>query len=387
MHSLDDQSTNEPTSQNYTALGFHKVRAPAAMMALLSKFWAKRTSRRGFSVANLPNETWDEGNTYTNHWASPTKMVAIDSPLRKTVWDASRPLLEEWAGVELSPTSLYGVRVYTEGAVLAPHVDRNPLVISAVVNVDQDVDEPWPLEVYGHDGNAYNVTMQVGDMVFYESHSVIHGRPFPLEGRHYANVFIHFEPLGHTLRHDERNAEDEESLEYLYHRAWEKLQSKCQDDEGCARREDLNVAPRAPRYIVPGSEEERRWLQSHPRARLDAAKGDDFSKSISAHTAASTGDLEALIAIAIDDPDALKYKDGNGWNPLHEAVRGGHVEIVKFLLKGGLDKNDRTHGGSGGSPLWWARKTHGQSHEMVKYLESIGAKEVPPEGHKKITKG
>ena len=42
----------------------------------------------------------------------------------------------------------------------------------------QDVDEPWPLEVIGHDGKAYNVTMEPGDLVLYESHSVIHGMYF-----------------------------------------------------------------------------------------------------------------------------------------------------------------------------------------------------------------
>lgn len=62
--------------------------------------------------------------------------------------------------------------------------------------MDQDVDEPWPLEVYGHDGYAVNITMVPGDMILYESHSVIHGRPFPLNGSHYANVFVHFEPIG-----------------------------------------------------------------------------------------------------------------------------------------------------------------------------------------------
>lgn len=67
---------------------------------------------------------------------------------------------------------------------------------SAIINIDQDVDEPWPLEVYGHDGKATNVTMEPGDMVLYESHSVIHGRPFPLNGKFYANVFVHFEPVG-----------------------------------------------------------------------------------------------------------------------------------------------------------------------------------------------
>jgi len=76
------------------------------------------------------------------------------------------------------------------------------LVSSAIINVASDVDEPWPLEVYGHDGKATNVTMEPGDMVLYESHSVLHGRPFALKGRYVANVFIHFEPTGHTLRHN-----------------------------------------------------------------------------------------------------------------------------------------------------------------------------------------
>jgi hypothetical protein len=56
----------------------------------------------------------------------------------------------------------------TDGAILAPHVDRNPLVSSAIINVDQDVDEPWPLEVIGHDGIAVNITMEPGDLVLYE---------------------------------------------------------------------------------------------------------------------------------------------------------------------------------------------------------------------------
>ena len=167
---------------NYTTLGFHKVRAPANVMALLSKFWSKKFT----STDNIKNETWGPGNTYTNHWSAPTRMLSLDSKTRRAVWDATKSTLEGWTGVELSPTSLYGIRVYTEGAVLAPHVDRIPLVISAIVNVAQDVDEPWPLEVYGHDGNAYNITMEVGDIIFYESHSVIHGRPFPLKGRYYA---------------------------------------------------------------------------------------------------------------------------------------------------------------------------------------------------------
>ena len=192
-HMLCDASEEErmgmnrrqPSSMNnYTELGFSKVRAPPELMARLVGFW---NGRDAHDVGRIPDEAWPPGNTYTNHWSSPTKMLDMrPSPLRGAVWDASRDVLEDWTSAELSPSSLYGVRVYTDGSVLAPHVDRMPLVISAVINVAQDVDEPWPLEVYGHDGRAYNVTMEVGDMILYEGHSVVHGRPFPLKGRYYA---------------------------------------------------------------------------------------------------------------------------------------------------------------------------------------------------------
>lgn len=107
-------------------------------------------------------------------------------------------------------------------------VDRLPLVSSAIINVAQDVDEPWPLEVIGHDGKAHNVTMVPGDLVLYESHSIIHGRPFPLKGRYMANVFIHFEPIGPVGGEVEFGKTD------------------------------------LPPYLLPGSEEEEHWRRSNP---------------------------------------------------------------------------------------------------------------------------
>lgn len=111
-------------------------------------------------------------------------------PLKNMIWDLARSTIQEWTGQDLTQSSLYGIRKYTTGAVLATHVDRLPLVSSAIINVAQDVDEPWVLEVYAHDGMAYNVTMEPGDMVLYESHSVLHGRPFPLKGRHNAILWV-----------------------------------------------------------------------------------------------------------------------------------------------------------------------------------------------------
>lgn len=109
----------------------------------------------------------------------------------------ARPHIREWVpkATAFSRSSLYGIRVYTEGSILATHVDRDPLITSAIINVAQDVDEKWPLEVYAHNGKAYNITMEPGEMILYESHTLLHGRPFPLKGRYYANLFVHFKPL------------------------------------------------------------------------------------------------------------------------------------------------------------------------------------------------
>ena len=62
------------------------------------------------------------------------------------------------------------------------------------------VTECRPLEVIGHDGIARNVTMEPGDLVLYESHSILHGRPFPLKGRFMANVFYPFRTCGQDWR-------------------------------------------------------------------------------------------------------------------------------------------------------------------------------------------
>jgi len=69
---------------------------------------------------------------------------------------------------------------------LTPYVDRKSLVSSVIINVDQDVDEPWPLEVYGRDGKAVNITMEPGELILYESHTLIHGRPFAFNGSYFA---------------------------------------------------------------------------------------------------------------------------------------------------------------------------------------------------------
>jgi len=94
------------------------------------------------------------GNIYVNHWESPTSMISFENKnfrggfdVKQQIWDAVKPIIEEWTGKKVVQTSLYGIRLYHDKAVLSPHVDRLPLVSSAIIQVDQDVDEDWPVEV------------------------------------------------------------------------------------------------------------------------------------------------------------------------------------------------------------------------------------------------
>ena len=262
--------------------------------------------------------------------------------------------------------------MYKEGTILATqHVDRL-LLVSSAINVDQDVGEPWyvaafsecldcvvaanvhysplrdvsftrPLEVIGHDGIARNVTMLPGDMVLYESHSVLHGRPFPLKGRFMANVFIHFEPI--------------------------------QEIGG-----QMEYTGELPPYLIPGSPEEANWRRGNPNGHKLMGSEQNFATgSTEAHHHALRGDLEKLKETLDKHADLVNVRDKNGWTPLHEAVRYGDEEMVRFLLDRGAEMNARIGARQeGGSALWLAKKFHGEGHSIAALLESRGAKHHNP---------
>eukprot|EP00934_Nitzschia_sp_Nitz4_P008613 Nitzschia sp. Nitz4//scaffold43_size134323//64785//66265//NITZ4_003300-RA/size134323-augustus-gene-0.235-mRNA-1//-1//CDS//3329551951//8603//frame0 len=342
-----EMSRRQPQSMvNYTSTGFKKIKAPKPLWDLINNYWQKNKEKK-------VKEEWGIGNVYTNNWASPTYMVSVENTglrgggasMKNRIWEAARPTIEEWTGMRLQPSSMYGIRIYTEGAILSPHVDRLPLVSSCIINVDQDVDEPWELEVYDRHDRAVNVTMEPGDMVLYESGSLMHGRPFPLKGRYYANIFIHFEPTGQHL-HD---SEWDSNGEFF------------------------------PPYLLPNSPEERTWARRNPGGwKKQSPSAADTSKS-EGHLAAALGDVESLSEIAKANKRALHVKDKNGWQPLHEAVRGGHVDAVKLLVDHGADVNSVTNFGEGVSPYNIALTFLSADHPVAMLLEELGADNVGPD--------
>lgn len=113
-------------------------------------------------------------------------------------WQAQlRGLVEAWSGAELELTDIYGMRRYEEGARLLTHVDREQThALSLIVNVaQQDIRKPWPVEIYDLEDRLHQITMEPGDIVYYESARCLHGRMQPLEGKYYANLFAHYRPV------------------------------------------------------------------------------------------------------------------------------------------------------------------------------------------------
>lgn len=128
----------------------------------------------------------------------PAFMVGMDPNLQRDLEEFVLDELIEWTRLEnLVHTATYGIREYTDGAVLSPHVDRHEThILSAIIHVGSiGMREPWALEVYNRELPVGNVEFSPScDFVLYESSSLVHGRPIPLQADIFANLFIHYAP-------------------------------------------------------------------------------------------------------------------------------------------------------------------------------------------------
>ena len=158
-------------------------------------------------------------------------------------------------------------------------------------------------------------------MIFYESHTVIHGRPYPLHGRYYANLFIHYEPIGFNKSINNNN-------------------------------------------MINNNNE-----------------NDYYNNNMNLYLAASYDDIITFKNIITKDNNnrsLLLFKpDKNGWYVLHEASRAGSYNIIQYLLQNyyysydtsttNTATNDniinvRTNFGYGGTALYWAIRKRNENN-------------------------
>ena len=403
--------------RNYTATGYAEVgKAPAAVVTSLTHFYHKHQNK-------LVREAWPPGHIYANHWESVMKILPVEgfphedtaridttigggdgrssgaqqqpvisAQKRREIIALVQSILEKWCKAPLVPMSVQGIREYRRGAIVAPSVNRLPFVISAIINVAQNVVDDWPLQVIAHDGKAVNLTMLPGDMVstvcrffvgmrvghllsklaYYlenkyllfsickvilEGASVVHGRPYPLNGATYSEIQLHFEPAGYSQHHTARLRQDPKKL---FEAALQKELDAAAATGGRLHADSKKQIHMPYPYYIPPKYSDQ-WDQKYvfvkrptsqrkkPKTVEDNLKKIDNLKSMSAggnekkesgtnvdeneyevdgrlfHDLASKGYLVQMKKLVADNPAIVNKVDKNGWTALHEAARSGHT--------------------------------------------------------------
>lgn len=178
----------ERYTPSFTATGFAKMRTPSAVHRALRALYDERIGASFTESADaeyLPTGAPD--------------FLDIDDQKGRFHF-ALQSIHEEWSGQELIPTAAYGLRVYRRGQSLLPHTDTlTTHVISSIVHIAHETEEPWPLWIKDLDGVEHEIVLDEGEMLLYESARCPHGRPTPLNGDAYCSLFLHYQPIDWTV--------------------------------------------------------------------------------------------------------------------------------------------------------------------------------------------
>lgn len=188
----------------YTKLGFKKTKVPKALWGDVNDFYKlkmKKASvpwKREDCTPGIHKcvEAIDDGDECAEKNLEGMLKMHIDLDVGMVILKQLLKPAEEWSGIKLEPVTVYGIRRYLRGSWMSSHVDRKEThIISAIINVGQKVEQPWPLDIMDHRGTHHKILMKPGDLVWYESATVLHGRVEPLQGDYYDNIFVHFVPI------------------------------------------------------------------------------------------------------------------------------------------------------------------------------------------------
>ena len=198
-----------------TQVGFEKVNIPKEIFGLIlsnrkkllknGQKWRIEYCSSGLQNCNRVVESQ---HAQECHEVSSEKYWFLDlEPRTKSyIFHLLKNLAEEWIGkkFKLEGTTAYGLRKYTRGATLSAHLDHlRTHVISAILNINQKVDSDWPLQIFDHEGVLHKVFLKPGEMVWYESAKLVHGRSEPFNGSYFENIFVHFMPASDQwYKHD-----------------------------------------------------------------------------------------------------------------------------------------------------------------------------------------
>ncbi len=188
--------TREPYElvPKFTEPGIQLKTMSESLFQALSDFYQKA------SLGDFRDEHVDGGYLQNNAGSNPSSLITLPDNLQQAVISELLPICEQWSQQELDCTSLYGIRVYHRGASLRMHTDTGRShIISAILNIAQEVDQDWPLTIDDHMFRRHSIFLKPGEMLLYESSRLTHGRPDPLQGESFANLFVHFCPKNYDI--------------------------------------------------------------------------------------------------------------------------------------------------------------------------------------------
>ena len=179
----------------FTSEGFAKIPIPKSLYHQILIFYYRKLedSKPEFD----PNGNSDLKNYISSQEVSfPTEVIPLTKEMIALIFDGLENTLTDWIGKSLLRTYCYGIRRYKRGAELKKHIDGfQTRIISAILNIDQKVEEPWALQIDDHQGKEHEVFLQPGEMILYESAVLSHGRVKPFKGEYYTNLFVHYIPI------------------------------------------------------------------------------------------------------------------------------------------------------------------------------------------------
>ena len=173
---------------SYTEVGFLKDKLDPSLLSKIQTFYNENQE-------SLKTEIVAGGYIETDSKQSASETIELTDDLRNEIHTSILTKAESWSKIKLLPTYVYGIRIYNRGAKLKPHRDREEThIIGVIINIAQEVEKDWPLEIEDHQGNKHQLTLKPGEIILYESALLDHGRPSPLEGNNFVNVFCHYMP-------------------------------------------------------------------------------------------------------------------------------------------------------------------------------------------------
>jgi prolyl 4-hydroxylase len=189
---LVDQQNRDLSEVRKLGLGFTKT-------TLEPRLYARLLDHFQSNVQKFKSEP-RQGFIQTENKRSYPSLLFQDEEFNQQLMNDLQPDHEEWSGLQLKKAACYGIRVYQPRSYLYNHVDRaRTHIVSSTICVDHRLDKNWPLYIEDLKGNPHEVSIEPGEMVFFEGASLKHGRPYALEGEYYANIFVHYTPVGWNM--------------------------------------------------------------------------------------------------------------------------------------------------------------------------------------------